>query len=75
MKKIFLKNSAHAYFGRLHFSKFFGGKITAFSTDVTYRITIIIFKNQRMRIECPCFFASLLAGNWGLEREKLDKEE
>ena len=25
-------------------SKFFGGKITAFSTDITYRITIIKFK-------------------------------
>ena len=43
--KSFLKNSAHAYFGRLYFSKFFGGKITAFSTDVTYRITILILKN------------------------------
>ena len=64
--------------GACIFSKFFGGKITAFSTDVTYRITIIKFKkNWRMRILSAriFFFASFLAGNWGLEREKLDKEK
>ena len=39
MKKIFLKIRRMRIL-----SKFFGGKITAFSTDVTYRITIIKFK-------------------------------
>jgi len=27
---------AHAYFGRLYFSKFFGGKIENFSTELIY---------------------------------------
>ena len=33
-----LKKSAHAYFGRLYFSKSFGGKIHQIWTDVTYRM-------------------------------------
>ena len=62
--------------GACIFSKFFGGKITAFSTDVTYRITIIKFKKTGACVFwAPVFFASFLAGNWGLEREKLDKEK
>ena len=28
-----------------------------------------------MRILGACIFLSFLAGNWGLEREKLDKEK
>ena len=32
------KKSAHAYFGRLYFSKSFGGKIHHIWTDVTYRM-------------------------------------
>ena len=60
-EKNFLKNSAHAYFGRLYFSKFFGGKITAFSTDVAYRITIIKFKKTGACVFwAPVFFCRKL---------------
>lgn len=40
MKKFFLKIRRIRILGAC---KFFGGKITAFSTDVTYRITIMKF--------------------------------
>ena len=70
-EKNFLKNSAHAYFGRLHFSKFFGGKITAFSTDVTYRITIIIFKKTSACVFwAPVFFWKFFGGKLGLRTRK-----
>ena len=61
--------------GACIFSKFFGGKITAFSTDVTYRITIINLAHAYFERPCFFFFARFLAGNWGLERENLDKEK
>ena len=35
----------------------------------------IFYKIRRMRILGACIFLSFLAGNWGLEREKLDKEK
>ena len=77
-EKNFLKIRRKCILGACIFSKFFGGKITAFSTDVTYRITIIKFKKTGACVfwaPVIFFFASFLAGNWGLEREKLDKEK
>ena len=53
---------------------FLAGKLPRFQQNNNNKI----LKNWRMRIlsgRIFFFFASFLAGNWGLEREKLDKEE
>ena len=44
------KKTAHAYFGRLYFSKFFGGKITSFLTDVTYRVSMNEKKTRKLNV-------------------------
>ena len=71
MKKIFLKIRRMRILGACIFSKFFGGKITAFSTDVTYRITIIIFKKTSACVFwAPVFFCKFFGGKLGLRTRK-----
>ena len=51
-----------------------------FNNEISDNLIIHTMKNffkkiRRMRILGACIFLSFLAGNWGLEREKLDKEK
>ena len=52
------KQKAHAYFGRLVFSKFFGGKITPFWKEFRK----IKKKNWRMRIFSASYFSKFFGG-------------
>ena len=71
-EKNFLKIRRMRILGACIFSKFFGGKITAFSTDVTYRITIIKFKKTGACVFwAPVFFfCKFFGGKLGLRTRK-----
>ena len=67
MKKIFLKIRRMRILGAC---KFFGGKITAFSTDVTYRITIMKFTKTGACVLSARVFCKFFGEKLGLRTRK-----
>jgi len=66
---------AHAYFERRIFSKFFGGKIKNFETDVTYSKHSKKLKKRRMRILGARIFSKSFGGKIETVQTDVTKEK